>query len=124
MRLATEKKQWFTYPEDPDNAEFEIKDLRAGELNRIIDSAFVQKFEIENSEGDQEPTLRPSIEIKRVQETEMIVIASISNWKNVFDKDGNPVECTTKNKELLVCGMSEKEYPEFKDFILACRKEL
>lgn len=123
MKLQKMTKAWFPYPDDPEESEFEIKHLRSGEISEITSKSYTQKFEMkENEEGDIEGT--PFFEVNSKEEKEQTIVKVVTNWRNVFDVEGEKLECNKKNKLRLCRELSEEDFISFSKFIKTCREKL
>ena len=124
MKLQKTKKAWFELPDDPDKTAFEINHLRAGEVSEITEAANSRRFEFreDKESGDLKPV--PIFESNGNSERELTIIAAISDWKNVFDADGNELDCTDENKKRVCRELGDKDFTAFFLFIQDCRKKL
>jgi hypothetical protein len=123
MRLSKLEKAWFDYPDDPDNARFEIKHLLSGDLNTIQDK--ISKEAVEFTENDQGTVeTRVQLTLRQKMGEELTVCRSIVDWENIFDPEGKPLPCTEKNKKRLCRELPEKEWQAFLKFIADSRKAL
>ena len=85
MRLQTEIKEWFPWPDDPDGAEVLIRHLRSGEIENIMDRT-------------REITVRDGETVIRMNGThEAAIVAAISDWKKFYGDDGKELPCTPGN---------------------------
>jgi hypothetical protein len=119
MRLDPLKKAWFPLPGDAEGAEFEIKHLRSGEISKITDLSHTQTFNL-----DKENKLVPCVKIDTGLERRLTITAAITDWKNVFDAEGKPVQCNAKNKKRLLHELSETDFNALCKFVQDSRKTL
>ncbi len=123
MKLQKLTKAWFSLPDDPDEASFEIKHLRAGEIAEIVEKTYKQRFEFrEDKTGELKPV--PVIESNKMAERELTVVATISEWKNIYDENGETLTCTDENKLRLCKELSEEDFKFFLDFLTDSRQKL
>ena len=123
MKLQKIKSAWFDLPGDKDGAAFEIKHLRSGEINKITDATNKRRFEFRKDEkGELVPV--PIIEIDGANERELTVVAAVTDWRWIYDHDGEPMECNELNKLRLCRELSEKDFTTFTLFVQDCRKTL
>lgn len=123
MKLQKLTKAWFDFPNDPDNASFEIKHLLAGEISEIVEKTHSRRFEFrEDKEGDLKPI--PILETKDLLERELTIIATITDWTSMLDENGKRLDCTNENKLRLCKELNEEDYKKFIDFITDCRQKL
>ena len=89
MKLQKMTQAWFDLPKDSDNAAFEIKHLRAGEISKITEATAKRRFEFRKMEnGEMVPV--PIMETDGAKERELMVIEAVVDWKNILDQDGTP----------------------------------
>ncbi len=124
MRLQKLTKAWFSLLDDPDGASFEIKHLRAGEIAEIVEKTYKQRFEFQELDKNGELTPVPVIESNKMAERELTVVATISDWKNIYDENGETFPCTDKNKLRLCKELSEEDFKTFLDFLTDSRQKL
>ena len=123
MKLQKVQKAWFDFPEDPDNAKFEIKNLRAGEISKIEESTRVAQFEYKkNKKGKLEAA--PFLKMNAKKEKELTIVEVITNWENIFDENGEALKCNKKNKIRLCNELSENDFILFAQFIQESRTVL
>lgn len=115
MKLQRLEKAWFPFEDDPDQSEFEIVNLRSGELSEILSKTYVQKFEVKDTGAV------PTVEVNSHAEKELIFVAAIKNWKNIYDEQGNVLECTKENKLRLARELDEDSFSLLYGFINECR---
>jgi hypothetical protein len=118
MRIKRPEERWFQCVDDPDEGSVLIKHLSPGEIQDITDATMPQKIEYSPDEkGNMVPEF--SITPDRKIERESIMTSAIKDWKNFFDENGNPIECT---KENII--RASREIYGFNEFIAECRKIL
>ena len=102
MRIRKPTERWFKVPNDEDKAELLIKALTPGERFAIFDAAFKQEVTYESATDDK-PTVRQTTDKKadRIETAKAV----IKDWKNIFDRDGTPLDCTPENIEKAVNGI-------------------
>lgn len=123
MRLQKLTKAWFDFPNDPDGGKFEIKHLLAGEIAKIFEKTHKQGFDFrEDANGELKPV--PVFEIDNVMEKELTIVATIQNWENQFDENGEILKCNDKNKLRICREIGEEDWKTFLDFITDCRQKL
>lgn len=124
MKLQKLTSAWFTLEADPDKSSFEIKHLRSGEINQIVEKTYKQRFEFRKDEETDEMIPVPMLEVSKLEEKSLTIIEAVLNWKNVFDEEGVPLDCTTANKERFCKELSESDFVVFSSFIQDSRKTL
>ena len=123
MKLQKLTKVWSDLPGDPDGAMFEIKHLLAGEIADIVEKTHKQRFEFrENEDGELKPV--SILETNKMLERELTVVAVIADWENIFDENGNRLDCIDENKIRLCKELGEEDFKAFLDFITDCRQKL
>lgn len=123
MRLSPLTKAWFNLPDDPDKARFEIKHLLSGELSKIKDKARIEAVELlRSNQGDLEQKM--TVTLRQEIGEELTVCAAITNWENVFDSEGKPLDCDEQGKVRLCRELSEDDWNSFLKFIADSRKIL
>ena len=116
MRIRKPTSRWFKVPGDPDNAEIKIKALAPGDRFKIYDAAFNQEL-VYNGPGDGHPSFKQTTDKEKDRlETAK---AAVVDWKNVFDLDDQPLECTPENIVKAVNGIDG-----FMAFIRECMTRL
>lgn len=98
MRIRRPLERWFTIPdEDPEKTEIKIKHLSPGELQDIMDSVIEQeiRYEPADESGKIKPIVLQKNDTKR--DRELTLLKRVVDWKNIYDEDGNPLECTPEN---------------------------
>lgn len=124
MKLQKLRSVWFTMESDPDKSKFEIKHLLSGEIARIAEATHKQRFEFRKDEGTGEMNPVPILEISKLNETELTIIEAVAGWEKIFDENGDPMECTVKNKKRFCRELSEQDFSVFSRFIEDSRKSL
>ena len=101
MRIQKPTERWFAVPGDPDGAEIKIKTLTPKERFDIYDAAFKQ--ELSYGPGEERPRIHQITDkaADRLQTAQ----AAVVDWKNVFDRDDQPLECTPENVVVAVEGI-------------------
>ena len=109
--LATLKKGWFDYENDPDHARFEIGVLTPGESREVDGATSKLLF----SGGGQEVTL------DHTKAATMRAVRALKRWENVFeDANGNKaLPCNDANKLKLL-----NSIPGFEAWVLEKLTEL
>lgn len=102
--LTTAKKAWFSYPDDPDEARFEIGLLTPGEEKEV--QGATQKLELTG--GGQ------SLSMDHTRASTLRAMRALKSWENVYDDDkGEKVmPCTDKNKLKMLHGV-----PGFEEWV-------
>jgi hypothetical protein len=116
MRIRKPTTRWFKVPGDPDAAEIKIKALAPGDRFKIYDAAFKQEI-VYNGPGDGQPSFKQITdkETDRIETAKAVVV----DWKNVFDLDDQPLDCTPENIVKAVNGIDG-----FMAFIRECMTRL
>ena len=118
MRIRKPIERWFPAPEDPDKAEVKIRHLTPGERQDISDQILSQDISYEqDAEGKLKPIMKSRTDSKADREKKLI--ARLVDWKNMFDEDGQPMECTPEN-----IIKASRKIEGFLDFVLERAKIL
>jgi hypothetical protein len=118
MRIRRPTERWFPCDNDPDEGSVLIKHLTPGELQDISNEAMPQEYEYDQDEdGKMIPKLK--VGFKSGISRELTMIACIKDWKNFFDEEGNPLECTPEN-----ITRASREIEGLNDFIVECQNAL
>ncbi len=96
-RLLGEIKVWREVPNDPDQAELEIKYIKPGEKKDIEDQVELYQTMLK---PDAAGKLHGEVKINPAKGDARYayICAAVTNWKNYFDVDGSPMACTDENK--------------------------
>lgn len=123
MRLQKVSKAWFDYPNDEDDAKFEIKHLLSGDVSSIVSKTHKRRFEFkEDSEGKLQPM--PVLETDDLLDRQLTMAAAITDWENINDEEGKSLECNSDNILRLCNEQEEKDFEKFQTFITECRNKL
>ena len=118
MRIRRSTERWFKCDGDPDEGSILIKDLTPGEIQDIVDKAMPRKYEYEADEkGNQIPKL--TVNMDNTLQRELTFKACILDWKNFFDAEGKPLECTPEN-----IVRASREIEGFNEFVIDCQNTL
>ncbi len=123
MRLSKLTKAFFPLPDDPDKSSFEIKHLLSGDLAEIDDQTNREFVELVKDDSGN-VSAKATIDIKKKIKNELTVCKAVTEWKNVFDDVGEPMECNKANKLRLCREVSDDEWKAFLNFITNSRKTL
>jgi hypothetical protein len=126
MRITKITERKFFVPNDPDKAWAMIKHLSPGELQDIVEKAYIQKIdykEIKDKKGAGKKTkLKPVFsmeEPKKGLSRELTLIAVVVGWDKFFDKKDKPMSCTPEN-----IIRASREIGGFDEFVTECRETL
>ena len=118
MRIRRSTERWFKCDGDPDEGSILIKDLTPGELQDIIDEAMPKSYEYDS---DEKGTLTPRLSVKmdNTLQRELTFKTCILDWKNFYDEDDAPMECTPEN-----IIRASRKIAGFNEFIIDCQDTL
>lgn len=118
MRITKPEQRWFNVPADPDGASIQIKHLRPGEIQDIIDDVMVQEIEYNLEDGgNRRPILRQKN--NRKKDREKTILACVVDWKKFYDANGKAMACTEDNVLRAI-----REIDGFAEFVGECRTRL
>lgn len=96
MRIPKTTERWFPVKEDKDKAETLIRHLENAEIADIAQAVMSRETRYED---DGAGGMRPVIKQSGIYEqNKAIFCAALIGWKNVFDDNDKPIECTDENK--------------------------
>lgn len=110
-------EDWFPLPDDPEGSEILVRLLTVGEEKDVAESmAMFETVTVITAEGKRVQEMR---ERKLGNDRYLRLCALVPEWRNVIDKDGAPLPCTTENKIALA-----REDEKFDPFVAQCHKVL
>jgi hypothetical protein len=118
MRITKSVERWFVADDDPDKSEVLIRHLKKGEL---IDITFDSTAQVTRYVADEDKKITPETTATadpRKQQVETFCKA-VKDWKNFYDEDGEPIECTKENKVRAM-----REIDGLFEFVQECRERL
>lgn len=95
MHIKKTIERWFDVPNDPDKGELCIRHLQPGEAADIFDKVFTQEIKYKKIKGKFEPDFL-QVTNKKL-DRELTLTKTVVNWKNFFDKEEKPLDCTPDN---------------------------
>lgn len=119
MRINKTIERWFPAPDDPDKSEHKIKHLTPGEVLDTVTGATTQETTYLQDEdgGDLVPEMKSHIEPGAIQKDQFL--RALRDWKNMFDDEGAPMECTEENKIRAM-----RDIDGYLPFVTECRERL
>ena len=91
-RITAEKKVWFDLPDDPDNGRVELRYLKDGDVQEVLNSVNVTET-VFNKEAKSTLTRLRQIESPAIAQA----AAAIVDWENHLDENGQQLKCTPEN---------------------------
>ena len=120
MRISKITDRWFDVPNDPDKGRIKIHHLSPGELTDITDKVYKQDViykPVVGQKGKVEPIITQDIDTSLNKK--LTLTTSVVDWKNFFDREDKPMDCTTEN--IMRCS---REIEGFDELVEECKKQL
>ncbi|MCP4568378.1 MAG: hypothetical protein GY841_12445 [FCB group bacterium] len=118
MRITKTVERWFPAEKDPDKSEFLIRHLKAAEVMDISYATSKQETKYKaDVDGRLVPEMTTSMDTKA--HNDAAFCAAVIDWKNVYDENGDALECTDENKMRAM-----REIDGLTLFIDSCRESL
>jgi len=92
MRISKETTRWFKVEQDEDEAELHIRHLSLSEEQAINRKFATQKVEYADGNKPVQSHATPLGPL-----ADALTVAAVKGWKNMFDKDGDPMACNPYN---------------------------
>jgi len=118
MRIIKIDARWFDVPNDTDGARLKIKHLSPGETSDIFDKVFKQEISYKKgADGKMEPAFSQNTD--KALDRKMTLNATVVDWENFFDQEGNDLKCTPKNVL-----RASREIQGFNELVTELREQL
>lgn len=118
MRITKPIERWFPAVDDPDESEHLIRHLTPGEEEDVYAENSSQETRYTQNDKDEiVPEIIQKSNIGSI--TNSTRAKAIVDWKNMFDENGDLMDCTEENKSRAL-----REIEGYREFIDDCRVRL